>query len=62
MVAGGFDDDVTSHKDTQIIDLSKQKQCKWNDFPLDLGGATGAIMPNDDTIICGGMSNSGIRH
>ena len=59
MVVSGWGDD-NNHKDTQIIDLSKQKTCKWNDFPTALDGATGAIMPNNDILICGG--SSGKRH
>ena len=59
MVVGGVGDGTT-HKDTQVIDLSKQKTCKWNDFPSAFYGTTGAIMPNDDILICGGVS-SGTR-
>ena len=46
------------YNDTQIIDLSKQKTCKWNDFPSALDGATGAIMPNNEILICGGYSGT----
>ena len=63
MVVGGLDDDTEpDYNDTQIIDLLKQKTCKWNDFPVASNGATGAIMPNNDTLICGGYSSSGTRH
>jgi len=57
MVVGGYGDG-TYHKDTQIMDLSKQKTCKWNDFPTLHDGATGAIMPNNEILICGGISKS----
>ena len=61
MVVSGWGD-VTDSNDTQIIDLSKQKTCKLNDSPTSLYGATGAIMPNNDILICGGYSYSGTRH
>ena len=61
MVVVGCNNDENSYKATQIIDLSKQKWCKWSDFPKALNGATGAIMPNNEIIICGGVSKSGKR-
>ena len=65
MVVGGISELVIGSrlKDTQIIDLSNQKTCKWHDFPTALSGATGAIMPNNEIIICGGYDmNKGTSH
>ena len=62
MVVVGCNNDENSYKATQIIDLSKQKWCKWSDFPKALNGATGAIMPNNEIIICGGYDmNKGTK-
>ena len=43
--------------DTQVIDLKRRKRCKnLGNYPFSIEGASGAVMPNKDIIVCGGHS------
>ena len=66
LVVGGSDgygDGVNSHRDAQIVDLSKQTRACTNlpEYPGAMGMATGAIV-SGHPIICGGRSEGSNYH